>query len=181
MRIPLELALEYLSIDPNSPSGLRWKKKPNTNCVHVGKCAGYLLPKDRKGYGPVWYVGLGNKHENASRLIWLMIHGSIPTGMCVDHMNGVPSDNRIENLCLKTIGENTRAYTRRSSRNTSGYTNVYWYGRKQRWVARFLRKGKMVNAGSFKNIEDAARAADAAALKWAEEHGEEFRLLNFPN
>lgn len=180
MKITLEEAEEFFRVDITSPSGLRWIKNPNNN-VMAGDAAGYLAPKDELGYGPVWLISLNRKHTNVSRVIWLLCHGNVPRGMMVDHMNGIPSDNRIENLCLKTAGENIRAVNRLQSRNTSGYHNVHWYKKKQRWLARFLRKGKMINAGSYKNIEDAARAADAAALKWAQENGEEFRLLNFPS
>ncbi|WP_441005025.1 HNH endonuclease signature motif containing protein [Novilysobacter viscosus] len=44
----------------------------------------------------------------AHRIIWECVHGAIPAGMEIDHLNGRKTDNRIRNLELVTRGENVR-------------------------------------------------------------------------
>ena len=45
----------------------------------------------------------GNKYL-AHRIIWLMVHGSMPSGQ-IKHINGKRDDNRIANLCLASQAE----------------------------------------------------------------------------
>ena len=56
-------------------------------------------------------VGLdrrGIKKVRAHRLIWEAVHGPIPAGMQINHINGNKRDNRIANLELVTPGDNQR-------------------------------------------------------------------------
>lgn len=70
----------------------------------------------------------------------------------VDHINNVKTDNRVENLQLITIREN-------SSKDKKGYSSKYvgvcWYKRKMRWIASIRINGKCKNLGYFKNEYDA--------------------------
>ena len=49
----------------------------------------------------------GKRHQmRLHRAIWLFVHGAIPDGMDLDHINGDRTDNRIANLRLVTPKEN---------------------------------------------------------------------------
>jgi hypothetical protein len=168
--------MEKFSVDPSSPSGLRWRK--NRFKSIIGKPAGFLM-KTGKNYGPLWGISIDNNTCYAHRAIWVMINGKIPKGMVIDHLNGIPSDNRIENLSLKTNAHNVRARNRKNCDNTSGYHGVSYRKDMKKWCAQVMRDGKQKRIGFFKTAEEAGRAVDRAIIKWAKENGEEVRLLNF--
>jgi len=91
--------------------------------------------------------------------------------MVVDHINGNTLDNRRVNLRAATRAENARncgAYKGRPFKGVFPQVGGY--------MARIVVDRKPIYLGYFKDIEDAARAYDAAAIK---EFGE-FAWLNFP-
>ncbi len=61
--------------------------------------AKYLLFMDAFGY---------HKHFYASHAVWMASGRTIPDGMTIDHINGVTTDNRLENLRCITPQINTR-------------------------------------------------------------------------
>ena len=71
---------------------LTWKIQLGTRGT-VGSVAGYLQSKT--GY---WVIRADGRSYQAHRLTWIWHNGDIPKGKLVDHVNGVKTDNRIENL-----------------------------------------------------------------------------------
>jgi hypothetical protein len=66
-----------------------------------------------------WFAGYKSVHGHlivradsirfyAHRLAWIYMHGAIPSGMVIDHINGIRDDNRICNLRLATPFENSQ-------------------------------------------------------------------------
>ena len=94
-----------------------------------------------------------------------------------DHIDGDGLNNQKFNLRPATFSQNM-ANSRLQKNNTSGFKGVFWNKRIERWTAvmRFIGLGKLLYIGSFKDIKDAARAYDEAAIKaWGE-----FAMTNFP-
>lgn len=50
----------------------------------------------------------GKHVGSAHRMIWESVHGPIPEGLQINHINGVKADNRIANLELVTPSENAK-------------------------------------------------------------------------
>jgi hypothetical protein len=113
--------------------------------------------------------GVFGRTRTAHRVVWAMIYGEWPNGQ-IDHINGNPADNRIENLRCVCATDNARNAKRRRD-NTTGQTGVIWAKERKRWNAFIKNKGRRVHLGLYDRFEDAV-----AARKHAE------RLLGYhPN
>lgn len=63
--------------------------------------------KTRNGYLLVtWWADGKCKGANSHRVIWEAVHGPIPAGMEINHMNGIKTDNRISNLEMVSASQN---------------------------------------------------------------------------
>lgn len=82
-----------------------WFVDPETGNVH-GKPLGYV---SKQGYVVIdgTWAGKGRTLQ-AHRLVWEAVHGPIPEGLQINHLNGIKADNRIANLELVTPKENAR-------------------------------------------------------------------------
>ena len=124
----------------------------------IGKIAG---DPDEKGY---LRIGLFGKSYKAHRLAFLYMTGVFPEHQC-DHINGVKSDNRWENLRPATNAQNCRNRGLRAN-NTSGYPGVTWSKSNKKWQVSVSVDGKRYHTGYFKLKKDAvtARLLSADAL-----------------
>lgn len=124
------------------------------------RTSGTLLGCSQKnGY----VIGMINKKFfYLHRLIYLWHHGYMPK--TVDHIDGNPGNNKIENLRACTQSQNLCNKTKQIN-NSSGHKNVYWANHHQRWIATVNYKGKKHTFGSFKNLEDAVLAAQVGREK----------------
>ena len=95
--------------------------------------------------------------HGAHRLAWLHVCGSPPSGV-IDHINGIKTDNRIENL--RDVSETTNRQNQRkaSARSKSGLLGVVWDANRERWKA-LLYVGKIPQwIGRFDTPEEAHAA-----------------------
>ena len=124
----------------------------NWNARYSGRPTGY-----RTAFGYL-IVRLDPTVFMAHRLIWLLVHGEpVPE---IDHIDGDRANNRIANLRAATRSQN-RANSGTSKNNTSGVKGVNAH--KNRFHARIMQDGKAIHLGSFRTIEEAAKARQQAA------------------
>lgn len=148
------LVRELFNYEPESGL-LKWKVR-KAICVTVGQYAGNLTPL---GYRSVKINGCCFQ---AHRLVWAYVHGAWPAGQ-IDHINGVGSDNRIENLRECTNGQNQQNRTAGKA-NKSGFLGVHWVASRKRWRSYITVNRKPIFLGTFRE-KDAANQAYLAAKK----------------
>ena len=183
--LTFELLHSILTYDSET-GDLYWKSRPvdmfktlnaarSWNTKWANKKAGCptnTMPNSKYGYWKIHIKILG-KNRIAHKIAWFMYYGYWPKNQ-IDHINGNPLDNRIENLRDVCIQDNHRNKSRFCS-NTSGVTGVSWNNKKKKWIASIRTGPKPTYLGSFINKEDAIAARKEAEIKYGfhENHGRE--------
>lgn len=111
------------------------------NTRYAGKRAG--CKSDLGGSGIREYISIKKKAYFSHRLAWLYMTGSFPN-KDIDHINGIPIDNRFCNLRDVTVIENARN-KRMQNDNTTGVTGVSWNKEKKKWKAYINLKNKNIH------------------------------------
>lgn len=110
----------------------------------------------------------------AHRVIWALHHGCWPNAE-IDHIDGNPTNNRLENLRPASRCEN-RWNRGGKVGSSSQYCGVSWSVRDRAWRVAIRANGHTILGGSFACEVDAARKYD----RLAKVHHREFARLNFP-
>ena len=146
-----EAAIAKLNYDP-STGVFMWKAPLNKALSH--RPAGCL---DSYGYRRIKICrGLVKAH----RLAWLMTYGDMPSGVEIDHINGLRDDNRIANLRLADRSINTQNVSIRNN-STSGLMGASYYKPTGKWKAQITANRKKMFLGYF----DTALSAHEAYMQ----------------
>jgi len=139
--------ISRLSYDPKTGI-FTWINGPRS-----GKRAGCLL---QHGYRN---ININGKSYGEHRLAWLYVNGEMPTNN-IDHINGVPSDNRIENL-----RECSQSQNKQNARPKTGYLKGAFFDKsKGKCRASIGPRGSVRYLGVFES-QDQAHEAYALAAK----------------
>ena len=101
-------------------------------------------------------------------------HRYLSDGYVIDHVNTSGLDNRRANIRPATVAQNAWNSKKRNPR--SGYKGVWFAKDKGMWRASIICHGRRMHLGYFKDKIAAAKAYDAAAIKYHKE----FARPNFP-
>jgi hypothetical protein len=116
------------------------------------------------------HLRINNTLYYVHRVIYKLCTGDEPN--LIDHINGNPVDNRIENLRSVNNTENMRN-SKKFKTNTSGHVGVSWSKSANKWQAYIWDNKLKVNLGYFCDINDAIRARQLAEkeLEYHTNHG----------
>lgn len=125
---------EYVEYSETSPSGLVWKidryfGRFKSTSLHTKKGTPVgTINKSRGDSITGWRCSINKTTYYVHRIIYALYVGDIPDGMIINHIDNNPLNNRLDNLELCTIAENsrkTKVHTSSLVRNTSsGITGV---------------------------------------------------------
>jgi len=131
--------------------------KVRRGSYHAGTQAGHL---NKDGY---FRININKKLYLAHRLAWLYVYGELPE--YIDHINRIPTDNRISNLRPVTKKQNQQNREKQVN-NKSGYKGVSWDKDRNKWFVCINNNYKTIGLGRYDNIEDAHKAYCEGAKKY---------------
>ena len=149
----------------------RWLRPLNQR-ISIGSVAGTIHKST--GYRVIKIKGVLYR---AHRLLWLWHFNAWPEDQ-IDHIDGDPLNNHIDNLRVVTHQENLKNQ-KIYDNNKSGVTGVNFDEKSQKWHARIMADGKRKHLGYFDNFEDAVAARKAAEIFYGyhENHGRKMDII----
>lgn len=151
------LTKEYVAEFFEYKNGFLYRKKRTSRNTRIGDVAGTIKSN---GY---CYVDLQGKRYGQHRLIFLLHHGFLPKE--IDHIDGNPSNNKINNLREATRSQNNRNQ-RIHKTNNSGVKNVCFCKKTSKWKVQLTLNNKNKNFGRYKDLELAELVATEARNKY---------------
>jgi len=153
-----------------------WYKLKGAYNNYMNDRAGTTVTFGKKSSGHLYTGAGGINRIYAHRIAWVISQGSLPIHY-IDHIDGNPENNKIENLRDVTHKINHRNRKMRPD-NTSGYTGVTLDKRLGKWRANVHINGRYKYLGCYEKIEDAVDArkrflSDHPELGFTNRHGEE--------
>lgn len=136
---------------------LYWKSTSKFSNRKIGERAGSL---QKDFYRSIKYKKIKYQEH---RVIFFMFNKYLPE--VIDHINGNPSDNRIENLRESTWGDNSKNMAMRKS-NKSGHKNVSFHTASKKWCVSMNVDGIPKWFGSYHDIDYAIFVATAMRHKY---------------
>ena len=136
----------------NDKTGIFTWKNSESRKIRVGSIAG-CFDKDK-----YIQIRINNRSYRAHRLAWLYVYGELPLGQ-IDHIDGNPSNNAIENLRIVSPRENNQ--NRKEHRNGHLVGTTYNKNAKK-WQAQISINGKNISLGYY---DTQKQANDAYIIK----------------
>jgi len=155
---------QVLKLFEYKDGNLYWKVS-NSPIVKVNSLAGTINGQGRK------QIGINYKIYAIHRIIFMMFHGYMPKE--IDHIDGNPLNNAIENLREATRSEQL-CNTKLRKDCTSGIKGVMWHKLMNKWLVRVYKNNKLVYKNYFDDVELAELVAVEARNKY---HGVFARCL----
>lgn len=148
-----ELVKELRATFEYHEDGYLIRKKNGKPCgMRANTCQGYAQVK------------VNGRMLYAHRIIYALMHSEMPEGE-IDHIDGDPLNNRIENLRDVSGSENQHNSKKRKD-NSSGFTGVSWANHAQKWRTEIWVDNRKIHLGYFEDFEEAVQARKLAKIRY---------------
>jgi hypothetical protein len=137
-------------LDYDETTGVFTRKIRTANAIQVGDIAGCMRPDGR------FVISLENKRYFSHRLAWLYVYGFLPE--MLDHIDGNPSNNKINNLRSCTSSQNQENQRKPQTSNKCGFLGVSYKKRINKFISQIQIDGVVTHLGCFSTPEDAHQA-----------------------
>ena len=178
---------DILYYDESSSTCLRWKVKRlgkgSAKTKYPNDEAGTIVKKKSGSDYMKITIAHDKKHYASGRIIWILFNSYIDDGVVVDHIDGNALNNRIDNLRLVSMQQNSTNSKIKSS-NNSGKTGIsfntingYSY---YEAACQYSKNGKRVR---FRKLFSVLKLGEAAAFslacQWRDSKLEELKAMGF--
>lgn len=148
---------DILSYDPKSGE-FTWLVTPSGRAKR-GDVAGCV---SAAGRGRV-EIRIKGRLYLAHRLAWFYCHGEWPSQF-IDHIDGNPSNNKMENLRIATLAQNNQNRMKKPN-STSVWKGVSWDRQRSMWACQLSEGKKHLHRTYHTDERDAAEEYIFASLK----------------
>jgi len=159
----------------DTENGIVYSRKTGKSIGGIPNIKGYIVIGKREN-GKIYNI-------NRSHIIWWTKYQKMPSvKMCIDHIDGNKTNDRIENLQILTHQQNM-AKKRKPTKGSSKYMGVIFDKQRNKFRSGVQKCGKFYNFGNYRDEKQAAIARDRGMIKlYAKEMKETGFLppLNFP-
>jgi len=157
---------------------------PENGIVYCGKTGKSMGTIHNSGYVIIGKRANRKKYSiKRSNIIWWSKHQKMPSAkMCIDHIDGDKTNDRIENLQILTNQQNL-AKRKKNRNGSSKYMGVKFDKTMKKFRALVEKWGKTYSFGSYMDEKQAAIARDRGMIKLYEKEMKETGFLpplNFP-
>ena len=128
-----------------------------------------ILKGGTNSYGYLHVALSKNRKPRYFRIGRLVAQAFLPDwdeALQVDHINGVKTQDRVENLRMVTNTENNKSFKTKAQGCTSRFRGVCWHKCHKKWAAIITLAGKLKHLGYFDDEAEAAKTRDQAAIQY---------------
>lgn len=156
VHVSYEMALDLWEVDIATGT-VKWRTRRNPAIPH-DRSSNTL---DKHGYKKLSFRKKIYYHH---RIVWLFANKNWPE-IFIDHINGLPTDNRIENLREATSYQNQQNRRKKAKRVTQSM-GVYFDPKRKKFVPQIRVEGKAIFLGRYETEEEASKIYLEAKLKF---------------
>jgi hypothetical protein len=163
---PLEYLKECFVLDSSLPNGIRWVS--DRPLSHFNSEAAYKLWNKKYSNKPCgcrsdngyFHTAMFDKNYRNHRIVYAIANNTNDfQDFQIDHIDNNKLNNNPENLRLATCSQN-KFNTGKQKNNTSGYKNIFFIKKTQKYISTVKINRKSIHIGTFETLELAIEARD---------------------